>query len=199
MHAPLILASSSTIRAQLLTQAGLAPGIVPPRIDEQSLRAAMQSEAMTPRDMADALADAKARKISARHPDSFVLGCDQIAALSNDVLTKPRDKEAARQQLARLSGRGHQLYSAAVLYRIGQPLWRHVGKVTLTFHTLSPAFIDSYVQRNWPSIRHAVGAYKLEEEGVRLISALDGDYFHVLGLPLIELMSYLVHRGDLEI
>lgn len=199
MQTNLILASASTARAQLLKNAGLVPEIVPARIDEETIRQALLTEQFSPRDTADALADAKARKVSSRHPGSLVLGCDQIAAIGQDILTKPQTEQDARAQLTRLSSQSHHLYSAAVLYHQTAPIWRFVGEVTLTFHHLSSDFIASYVARNWESIRHSVGAYKLEEEGVRLVSRLQGDYFHVLGLPLIELMSYLIQRGELDI
>lgn len=199
MQNPFILASSSSIRAHLLKQAGILPEIIPARIDEEAIRASLEAVQTTPREIADALADAKARKISGKRPEALVLGCDQVAALENEILTKPRTIEEAETQLSRLSGQRHKLHSAAVLYFQAAPVWRHVGTVSLTFHTLSPSFIASYVKRNWQSIQHSVGAYKLEEEGVRLVSDLTGDYFNVLGLPLIELMSYLIQRGDLDI
>ncbi|MEJ2022899.1 MAG: Maf family protein, partial [Maritimibacter sp.] len=98
-----------------------------------------------------------------------------------------------------LSGQTHKLLSAAVLYEAGEPIWRHVGVVRLTMHQLSESYVEDYVSRNWDSIRHAVGAYKLEEEGVRLFSRIEGDYFNVLGLPLTELLSYLITRGEVRI
>lgn len=194
-----LLASSSEIRATLLRQAGIEPQIVPARIDEDLIRRSLLAEAVSPRDMSDALAEAKARKVAGRLPEGYVLGCDQIAALGDQVLVKPETPEMAEEQLALLSGRTHRLYSAAVLYLHGEPVWRHIGTVEMEMRRLSPAYIPAYVGRNWDSIRHAVGCYKLEEEGVRLFSAVRGDYFHVLGLPLIELLSYLTGRGELDI
>jgi septum formation protein len=128
-----------------------------------------------------------------------VLGCDQIAELDGTILAKPETQNDAVAQLASLSGQTHRLLSATVMYDNTQPVWRHVGVVRLTMRTLSQAYIEDYVARNWHSIRYAVGAYKLEEEGVRLFSRIDGDYFTVLGLPMIELLSYLLERGDLSI
>lgn len=154
---------------------------------------------MTPRDIADALAEAKARKVSAKFPDALVLGCDQVAAFAGTILSKPDAPEAAKAQLGQMSGKAHHLFSAAVLYHDNRPVWRHVGKVEMQMRPLTRAYIAQYVERNWVSIRDAVGAYKLEEEGVRLFSAVRGDYFHVLGLPLIELLSYLTERGELRI
>lgn len=198
MPASLILASGSEIRATLLANAGIGFDVVPARIDESAIRAGLEAEQASPRDVADALAEYKARKVGQKHPEALVLGCDQVAALKGDILTKPETPDEARAQLSRLSGQTHQLLSAAVLYHDFEPIWRHVGVVRMTMRPLSPDYIDAYVERNWDSIRHSVGAYKLEEEGVRLFSQIDGSYFNVLGLPLTELISYLIVRGDLE-
>ncbi|MCV2872556.1 Maf family nucleotide pyrophosphatase [Defluviimonas sp. WL0050] len=193
----LILASGSEIRAQLLRNAGLAPEIMPARVDEEAIRAALEAEDASPSDLADALAEMKARKISDKHPDGLVLGCDQILDCRRQVFSKPTDLTDARNQIRTLRGQTHRLLSAAVIYEAGKPLWRHVGEVRLTMRDVSDAYIDDYVARNWESIRHTVGCYKLEEEGVRLFSRIDGDYFNVLGLPLIELLTWLGIRGDI--
>ncbi|MCK0140171.1 Maf family nucleotide pyrophosphatase [Aliiroseovarius sp. F47248L] len=195
----LILASASEIRAQLLRNAGVGIDIQPARIDEETIRASLKADGASPRDLADALAEFKARKISEKNPGRLVLGCDQIAELGGEVLSKPQTEEDAKAQLAKMSGQTHRLLSAAVLYQDGKAIWRHVGVVRLRMRELSQDYIDNYVPRNWNSIRHSVGAYKLEEEGVRLFAKVDGDYFNVLGLPLSELLSYLILRGDLEI
>lgn len=194
----LVLASASAIRRQLLEQAGLSVEVMPARVDEDTIRATMQAEGAAPRDIADALAEAKARKIGARHPDRLVLGCDQVLALGNRILSKPETPDEARAQLKDLSGQRHMLLSAAVIYDEARPVWRHVGVVRLQVRELSEGYIDDYVARNWDSIREAVGGYKLEEEGVRLFSRIEGDYFTVLGLPLLELLSYLTLRGTLR-
>jgi septum formation protein len=199
MSNPLILASSSEIRADLLRNAGLEIEVVPARIDEAAIRGALEAEAASPRDVADTLAEYKARRVANARPDALVLGCDQVAELKGEILAKPESEADAREQLAALSGKTHRLLSAAVIYEHGEPVWRHVGVVRLTMRELSPGYIDDYVTRNWESIRHAVGGYKLEEEGVRLFSLIDGDYFNVLGLPLTELLSYLIVKGHVRI
>ncbi len=199
MSHALILASGSEIRATLLRNAGLDIEIAPARIDEEAIKAAMLADGARPRDIADALAEHKARRISAKHPDAFVLGCDQVADLMGKLLSKPETPDEARDQLFDLSHHTHKLLSAAVIYHAGQPIWRHVGVVRLTMRALSAAYIADYVERNWDSIRHSVGGYKLEEEGVRLFSRIDGDYFTVLGLPLTELLSYLIDRGEITV
>ena len=191
----LVLASASAVRAQLLVNAGLTITVAPARIDEDAIRATLQAEAATPRDIADALAEYKARKISAHDPEALVIGCDQVLDFNGTVLSKPLSPDDAIRQLSALAGQQHQLFSAVVLYQGGQPVWRHIGAATLTMRPLSPTYITDYIARNWESIRHAVGCYKLEEEGVRLLSAIEGDYFTVLGLPLFPLLDYLCLRG----
>lgn len=194
-----ILASGSEIRATLLKNAGLRIDVIPARIDEEAIRSALEEESAKPRDVADTLAEYKARRVSNANPDALVLGCDQVAALKGTILAKAESPDEARNQIAMLSGKTHHLLSAAVIYENGEPVWRHIGVVRMTMRDLSPAYVDDYVTRNWESIRHAVGGYKLEEEGVRLFSLIDGDYFHVLGLPLTELLSYLIEKGEIHI
>lgn len=192
---PLLLASQSAIRLTLLRNAGLAVEAHPARIDEEALRAALQSEAATPRDIADALAEAKALKLSQRHPMALVLGCDQILALGPRIFAKPETKEDALRHLHDLQGKTHQLLSALVLYDKGQPIWRHVGVARLTMRDASSGYLAAYLDRNWPEVGHSVGAYQLESEGIRLFSAIEGDYFTILGVPLIPLLTYLSLRG----
>lgn len=198
MAQPLILASSSEIRAQLLRQSAVEFSVSPARIDEDMVREAMQHEDAPPRDIADMLAELKARKVSEKSPGALVLGCDQVLEHRGVVLSKPVSPEDALHQLQAMRGDRHTLLSAAVICENGEPIWRHVGVVRLRMHEASDTYLKDYIERNWESIRHSVGAYKLEEEGVRLFSRIDGDYFTVLGLPLLELLSYLALRGNLS-
>lgn len=195
--ADIILASSSEIRAQLLHNAGVDFSIVPARVDEESICRSLQAEDATARDIADTLAEMKAQRIASKYPDALVIGCDQILSLADKLLEKPASPNAALAQLKDLRGKKHQLLSAAVIYQGGKPVWRHVGIVRLYMRDASDTYLASYVDRNWDSIKYAVGSYKLEEEGVRLFSRVEGDYFNVLGLPLIELLSFLTLRGTL--
>jgi septum formation protein len=198
MSIHIILASGSETRRDLLARAGVSFDTKVPRIDEQMMKDSLLSEGITPRDIADYLAEAKARKVSDQNPGALVIGCDQVLNFKNTVVSKPETPEACIEQLRSLRGNTHQLLSAAVLYEDGKPVWRHVGVVRLLMRDLSDQFIHGYVDRNWSSIQHSVGGYKLEEEGVRLFTSVQGDFFHVLGLPLLEILSYLVLRGDLD-
>lgn len=198
MNERIVLASGSQIRAEMLRRANVRFAIETARVDEESVKAALIAEGAHPRDIADALAEAKARKVAARCPGSLVIGCDQVLGLSSGILGKATDIEEAENQLRQLRGRTHHLFSAAVVYEDGSPVWRHVGQVRLTMREVGDTYLSDYVTRNWDSIRSSVGAYKLEEEGVRLFSRIEGDYFTVLGMPLLELLSYLTLRGTLQ-
>ena len=195
MHQPFILASGSAIRLQLLRAAGLEVTVRPARIDEEAIRAALSAEQATPLDIADALAEMKARQQAGRHPEALVLGCDQVLEFRGEAWGKPERVQAARAQLQALRGHTHILRTALVLYDAGKPVWRFAGEARLTMAAFSDAYLDGYLARNWDSIRESVGGYKLEEEGVRLFSSVDGDYFTILGLPLIPLLRYLGQRG----
>jgi septum formation protein len=198
MTRALILASASPIRLKLLQQSGLEVTAKAARIDEESLRQSLQADAASPLDIADALAEMKARKISEKHPESLVLGCDQVLAFQSRIYGKPATLEEASVQLITLRGQTHTLISALVLYDGGQPIWRFADSASLTMRSFTDRYLEAYLTRNWESLRSSVGGYKLEEEGIRLFSAVVGDYFTILGLPLLPLLSYLSTRGFIE-
>ena len=198
MKDALVLASASEIRSRMLHAAAVDHDSIPARVDEEAIKGSMEQEDATPRDIADALAEMKARKVSQKVPGALVLGCDQVLSHGGSVLSKPQSPEDARDQLTRLRGATHQLLSAAVLYEGSEPVWRHVGVARLTMRAFSDAYRDDYISRNWDSIRWSVGGYKIEEEGIRLFSNIAGDHFTVQGLPLLELLSYLTLRGTVQ-
>lgn len=193
----LILASSSDIRASLLESAGLTIEVAPARLDEESIKASMTEAEAPPRDLADALAEAKAQKIANRFPNHRVLGCDQVLTFEGKTLSKPKSRDEAYNQLQSLRGKTHSLLSAAVLYEAQQPVWRHVSIARLTMRSFSEAYVDAYLDRNWPDVGSSVGGYKLESEGVRLFSQIQGDHFTILGLPLIPLLNHLSTNGNI--
>lgn len=194
----LVLASGSAIRADLLRRSNVQFEVSKPLVDEEAIKQALIAEEARPRDIADALAEAKARKVSGRFPDQLILGCDQVLEFDGRLLSKPTDVQDAFAQLTEMRGKRHTLLSAAVIYEDGKPVWRHIGQVRLHMRDASDDFLRDYLDRNWDSVRHAVGGYKLEEEGPRLFHRIEGDHFNVLGLPLLELLSYLTLRGTLK-
>lgn len=197
MSQRIVLASSSEIRASLLRNAGVSFDVNPARVDEDLIKQSLIAEGLTPRDISDALAEAKALRGSGKNPGALVIGCDQVLDLDGTLLSKPPTLDAAHEQLRSLRNKRHTLYSAAVICEDGKPIWRHIGQVRLYMRDFSDAYLDDYLARNWDSVQYSVGGYKLEEEGVRLFSRIEGDYFNVLGLPLLELLSFLTLRGDL--
>lgn len=197
MTVRIILASGSIIRSQMLRQAAVPHEVQIARVDEETIMASLIAEGASPRDIADALAEFKAAKVSEKNPSALVIGCDQVLDHKGTLLSKPETPQEAKAQLLALRGDRHTLLSAAVIFENGKPLWRHVGQVRLRMRDVSDAYVKDYVTRNWDSIRHAVGSYKLEEEGVRLFTQIEGDYFTVLGMPLLEILNYLTLRGDI--
>lgn len=198
MQTEIILATASEIRRTLLANAGVAFTSKVARIDEETIKSSLIAEGATPRDIADALAEMKALRVSANAPEAVVIGCDQALEFQNTLLSKPKTRDEASRQLQAMRGKTHNLLSAAVIVKSGQRQWRHVGKTRLTMRDFSDDYLDGYLDRMGDEVFQTVGAYKLEAEGVRLFSRIEGDYFNVLGLPLLELLSYLTQTGLLE-
>lgn len=191
----LILASKSATRKTLLLQVGLPVQTMAADLDERALEASVQ---LSPPLLAQRLAEAKALAISNRHPGATVIGADQVLACDGELLHKPENIEAARAQLDRLAGRSHALHSGVALARDGAVLWSGVETATLTMRSFSAAERDKVLALEGPDIITSVGAYRLEGPSIRLFAAIEGDYFTILGLPLLPLLAALrVHAPDL--
>ena len=198
MTCGIVLASKSQIRSLLLKKVGIEFSTVDPAIDEKEVKLSYISNNYPTRDIADVLADMKARKISNKFPDSIVIGCDQILDFNSKILSKAKDQGELIHQLKQLQGNKHKLHSACVVYNAQKPEWRFIGSVSMTMRNLSDRYISKYVQDNWDDIKHSVGGYQIENSGISLFSKIDGDYFSVLGLPIIQLIDHLLNRGVIE-
>ena len=194
----LILASQSASRRAMLDAAGVAYDAVPAFVDEASLKDELRNQANSARDIADALAEMKAIKVSASHPGALVLGSDSLVVLADGtILDKPEDRDAARRHLQAMSHGTHRIISAAVMVENGRPSWRHVDQAKLVVRALSDHFIDHYLDREWPAIAGCVGCFRIEGPGVQLFESIEGDHFTILGMPLIPVLGYLRTRGML--
>jgi septum formation protein len=193
----LVLGSASPARAALLRAAGLDVDVEPARVDEDAVKAALDAEGASARETAEALAELKALRVSARRPGLLALGADQTLEAQGRRFDKPRDRAEARAQLAALRGRTHVLHSAAVVALDGAAIWRHVGAARLTMRPFSDAFLDGYLDRMGERVTGTVGGYEAEAEGVQLFSRIEGDHFTILGLPLLPLLDFLRARGAL--
>lgn len=193
----LILASQSASRRAMLEAAGVPFEAQPAMVDEDAAKASLG--AIAPRDLADALAELKALKVSHRNPQALVLGSDSLAVLEDGtILSKPRDREEAAKHLEMMSGKRHDLVSAAVIAEAGRPVWRHVDRARMFVRPLSDSFIEAYLDAEWPEISGCVGCYRIEGPGVQLFSRVEGSQFTVLGMPLLPLLGYLRERQVLR-
>lgn len=189
----LILASQSASRRAMLIAAGVPFEATAAGVDEDAAKAGLAGS--KPRDLADALAELKAVKVSLRHPGRLVLGSDSVVALADgSLLDKPESREQAADHLARMSGARHDLWSAAVVAENGRPVWRHVEAAKMHVRPLSPGFIQWYLDQEWPAIAGCVGCYRIEGPGAQLFSRIEGSQFTVLGLPLLNVLDYLRTR-----
>jgi septum formation protein len=196
----LILASTSAARRTMLARAGVDVDVMAPMVDEESIKESLIHQKLGARDIADALAEAKAVKLSAKHPAALVIGADQTLALDDGMmLDKPSDPEEAVAQLTMMAGKTHKLFSAAVVAERGEPVWRFVATSRMIVRPLSGAFIADYVERHWDDIRHCVGCYQVEGAGAQLFSRIDGSHFDIMGLPLLPLLGFLRERGILAL
>lgn len=194
----LVLASGSASRRAMLEAAGVAFAIDRPNVDEDAVKASLAATGTSGRDTADALAQLKAVKVSARHAQALVLGSDSVVELDDGrLLDKPADRADAAAHLGLMSGRRHRLHSAAVIVEGGTPVWREVDTATLVVRPLSDAFIESYLDAEWPAIAGCVGCYRIEGPGAQLFAKVEGSQFTILGLPLLPVLDYLRVRGVL--
>jgi septum formation protein len=198
MTESIILASGSPFRRKLLENAGLYFEVIPASIDERMVETPLEEGGATPEDIALVLAEAKALDVSNKNPRALVIGSDQTLSLDDTVFHKPADMEEARRHLLKLSGKTHHLNSAAVLARNGETLWRHVGIARLTMRHLDPAFIGRHLSRVGDKALSSVGAYQIEGEGIQLFEHIEGDYFTVVGLPLVPLLAALRDQGAID-
>ncbi|WAP70587.1 Maf-like protein [Jiella pelagia] len=194
----IVLASGSVHRRELLKNAGVDFTVRPAELDERALEAPLLGSGVTPEDVAAVLAEAKATNVSQNHPDEIVIGADQTLALGDDVFHKPATMEDARKTLLALSGRTHTLNSAVVLVERGVVTWRHVAVARITMRKLDPAFVGRYVAQVGARALTSVGAYQIEREGVQLMEAIEGDYFTIIGLPILPLLQELRTRGEID-
>ena len=197
---PLILASGSRSRRQMLEAAGLTFEVVPSSVDERAIREALEggSDALDPADVAEVLARAKAEDVSRARPDALVIGADQVLALGETIYEKPGDLAEARRHIWSFRGQTHALHSAVALAIGGETDWALTDSAQMTMRTFSPAFADAYVDRAGPVICQSVGAYQLEGLGLQLFERVEGDYFTILGLPLLALLEELRNRGVIQ-
>jgi septum formation protein len=192
-----ILASKSAARRAVLTGAGVNHEAVVAGVDEDAVKTEMLAGGAGPRDVAEALAELKAVKVSRDRP-GFVIGADQTLDLNGKLYDKAPDLSVAWQRLTLLRGKTHKLHSAVVVARDGKPIWREVVTTTLTMRDFSDAFLQDYLASEGEAALGSVGCYRLEGPGAQLFSAIEGDYFAILGLPLVGLLDMLRQHGEIR-
>ena len=190
-----MLASASSARAQVLDGAGIPYLRDPASIDEGVIKSAFRAKGATAAVAAEALARAKAEAVSKRHQGALVVGADQILQCGDAWFDKPADGEQAASHLRTLRGRTHSLVSAVCVVRDGERAWRHVETARLTMWAFDDAFIERYLERAGEAALESLGAYRLEGLGMRLFSDIEGDFFAILGLPLLPLLAFLRRNG----
>ncbi|HST74491.1 MAG TPA: Maf family protein [Acetobacteraceae bacterium] len=193
----LILASASAARLALLRGAGLAVEAQPAHIDEAEIKAAARADGASPEDAALLLAELKAARIARRAPDALVIAADQLLVCGEEWLDKPPTRDAARAQLLALRGRTHELVTAVLCHRGAARIWHHVARPSLTMREFSDDFLNAYLAAEGDALTASVGAYRLEGMGAQLFDQIEGDYFSILGLPLLPLLGFLRQHGAL--
>lgn len=196
MTSPLVLASASPFRKALLENAGLTFDVEPAQIDERAVEAALGD--LNPEDVATILAEAKAQDVSERNPGAIVIGSDQTLSLEGTIYHKASNMDEARRRLLELSGKTHELNSAIVLAKDGETIWRHLSVARMTMRDLDPGFVGRHLSNVGDSALASVGAYQFEGEGIQLFERIDGDYFTIIGLPLLPLLAQLRDLGAID-
>ena len=198
MNTTLVLASQSIHRKNLMENAGLEFKCQPADIDERTIELAIKDTGATPKELALILASAKALDVSQKIPDTYVIGSDQTLSLNDELFHKPEDMEAARRTLLKLSGQTHTLNSGVSIAKNGETIWQHVSIAELTMRELSPEFIGRHLSDAGESVLTSVGAYQLEKQGVQLFEKIEGDFFTIVGLPMLPLLAQLRELNVIE-
>ncbi len=195
----LVLASKSISRRQILTDAGVAYEWIDAGVDETKIKHQGLADGKSPDEIAVMLAHAKALRVAEYHSDAIVLGCDQMLVCDGTIFDKPQNLDDARQHLMTFRGTTHTLISAMVLLSLDAPPWEYTDHATLTVRDFTDTFLDGYIKSEGESILTSVGAYRLEGCGIQLFDDIVGNYFTILGLPLLPLLNELRQRGGLEV
>ena len=198
MKQKIILASASSARKNLLQQAGVDFKCVVARIDEGAIKNSLQSEGAKPNEIVDTLAEYKALRVANNFPNDIVIGSDQILVCNSVILSKVRTFDEAKKTLNFLKGKSHQLLSAAVIYENNKPVWRTVSRAQLFMRDFSDSYLDEYINTSNENILSSVGCYLLEDKGIGLFNRIQGDYFTILGFPLLEVLNFLRTREILK-
>jgi septum formation protein len=193
----LVLASASQTRARILAAAGIEFAVDPASIDEAAAKREYRAKRASVEEVAGELAERKARTVAARNSGAWVIGADQMLDFAGSWFDKPRDAAGARAQLLALEGNSHRLISAVAIASGSEILWRHHEAATLTMRRFGAGFLDRYLAETGAAALQSVGSYQLEARGIQLFERIEGDYFAILGLPLLSLLKFLRERGAL--
>jgi septum formation protein len=194
---PIVLASQSLFRARLLAEAGIVFEAVPARVDEIGIKQSARAAGLAAAEAALLLAEAKAQRVTLRHPDAVVIGADQLLVCQGIWYDKPPDLVTARSHLLALRGQTHVLETAIVCFMAGQRIWHHVARPQLTMRHFSDDFVDAYLGHEGEVLTTTVGAYRLEGAGIHLFDRIEGEHSAIIGLPLLPLFGFLRQHGIL--
>jgi len=190
----IILASESKIRRKLLLQAEVNFQSIAAKIDEDTIKESLKNEDAKPKDISDTLAEYKAIRVANNFPTDIIIGCDQILVCNNEIISKARTLNEAKETLKLLRGKSHQLLSSAVIYDNNKPVWRTTSRAQLFMRDFTDEYLEYYIKTSGTDILSSVGCYLLENNGVNLFNRIQGDYFTVLGFPLLEVLDFLRKR-----